>query len=290
MLVPLTKPLSRVHDLVRPGHMLSEMPELALIIEPDQDEQSFACVYVDGTAAGRAYRFILDTGAARTQLATDEYTGSLAVVGADTSAGAFGGRTSDPLVTVTDLTAGPLRAATLDVKRAADGPNLLGMDVLGRHRCEFRLDAGVLVIDNPDGVEADHELLLGERGHPYVDVHWPGVTGRAVWDTGAGPTLVNRDFWLAHPKLFAQAGSTPGTDSKGTQIETQLLRMAAPVIGGREFDGHLAVAVDLSAANSTLSYPMDLIIGYPTIRQADWLFDFPARRWGFLDHGPSGPA
>jgi hypothetical protein len=24
---------------------------------------------------------------------------------------------------------------------------------------------------------------------------------------------------------------------------------------------------------------MDLILGYPTIRQADWLFDFPARRW-----------
>ena len=31
--------------------------------------------------------------------------------------------------------------------------------------------------------------------------------------------------------------------------------------------------------NSTLEYPMDLILGYPTIRQADWLFDFPARRW-----------
>jgi hypothetical protein len=54
------------------------------------------------------------------------------------------GRASDPLVTVTDLVAGPLRAATLDVARAADGPNMLGMDVLGQHRCVFRLDAGVV--------------------------------------------------------------------------------------------------------------------------------------------------
>jgi hypothetical protein len=30
--------------------------ELALIVEPDQDQPSFACVYVDGTVAGRAYR------------------------------------------------------------------------------------------------------------------------------------------------------------------------------------------------------------------------------------------
>jgi hypothetical protein len=257
------------------------MAELALVVEPDRDEPSFACVYVDGTVAGRAYRFILDTGAARTQLTTDEYTGSLPAAGADSSAGAFGGWASNPLATVTGLVAGPLRAATLDVTRAADGPNLLGMDVLGQHRCVFRLDAGVVVIDEPDGVEADHELLLGERRHPYVDLHWPGATGRAVWDTGSGPTLVNQDFWLAHPWLFEEAGSTSGTDSKGTRMETPLLRMAGPVIGGREFQGHLVVSVDLSAANSTPGHPADLIVGYPTIRQADWLFDFPARRWGF---------
>ena len=64
-------------------------------------------------------------------------------------------------------------------------------------------------------------------------------------------------------------------------METPLLRMAGPVIGGREFNGHLAVAVGLSAANSMLSPRMDLIVGYPTIRQADSLFDFPARRWHF---------
>ena len=136
--------------------------------------------------------------------------------------------------------AGPLRAAALDVARAADGPNVLGMDVLGQHRCVFRLDAGVVVIDEPDGVEAGHPLLLGERCHPYVDLHWPGVTGRAAWDTGSGATLVNRDFWLAHPELFDEVGSASGTDSRGTRMQTPLLRMTAPVIGGREFRGHLA--------------------------------------------------
>ena len=257
------------------------MAELALIVEPDRDEPSFARPYVDGTVAGQAYRFVLDTGGARTQLTTDEYTGSLPTVGADSSAGAFGGWASDPLVTVTDLVAGPLRAATLDVTRAAGGPNVLGMDVLGQHRCVFRLDAGVVAVDEPDGVETGHDLLLGERRHPYVDLHWPGVTGRAVWDTGSGAYAGEPGFWLAHPELFEEAGSTSGTDSRGTRMETPLLRMAGPIIGGRGFRGHLVVAVDLSAANSTLSHPMDLIVGYPTIRQADWLFDFPARRWGF---------
>ncbi len=55
--------------------------------------------------------------------------------------------------------------------------------------------------------------------------------------------------------------------------------MAEAVIGQRMFNRHKAVAVDLSPVNSTLEYPMDLILGYPTIRQADWPFDFPAKRW-----------
>jgi len=37
--------------------------------------------------------------------------------------------------------------------------------------------------------------------------------------------------------------------------------------------------VDLSRANATLDLPMDLILGYTTLRQANWLFDFPAKRW-----------
>ena len=156
--------------------------------------------------------------------------------------------------------------------------NLLGMDVLGQHRCHFRLAAGALDLEVP-GDEARHELLAGRRGHPYVEVNWPGVSGLACWDTGAGATVVNRAFWLEHPGMFEPIGTSVGTDAHGEQVETPLLRMSGPVIGQRTFGSHKAVAVDLSGVNSTLDYPMDLILGYPTIRQADWLFDFPARRW-----------
>jgi hypothetical protein len=118
-----------------------------LIIEPDPDDTDFASVMVDATIAGRPYRLVLDTGAARTQLDADEYTSGLSPVGEDSSFAAFGGRVTDPVATITDLDVGPLRLAELDV------------------------------------------------------------------------------------------------------------------------------------VNSTLRYPVDLILGYPTMRQADWLFDFPAKRW-----------
>ena len=90
---------------------------------------------------------------------------------------------------------------------------------------------------------------------------------------------MNRDFWRDHPELFEEIGPSTGTDSSGSQAQTPLLQMAGPVIGHRAFTAHRAVAVDLSAVNAGLEYPMDLILGYPTLRQADWLFDFPAKRW-----------
>jgi hypothetical protein len=254
--------------------------EMPLIIEPDADDPDFATVMVDATIAGRPYRLLLDTGAARTQLNVDEYTSALQPVGEDVSSASFGGSVTEPVVTITDLAIGPLRLAELDVTRSQHGAGqVLGMDVLGQYCCHFRLEACVMGLETPAACRVDNELILGRRGHVYVDVHWPGVSARACWDTGAGATIVDRDFWLSHPDLFEQLGVSAGTDANGEHVETPLLIMAGPVIGQRTFSRHKAVAVDLSLVNSTLEYPMELILGYPTIRQADWLFDFPARRW-----------
>lgn len=254
--------------------------QVPLIIEPDPDEPDFASVLVDATIAGRPYRLVLDTGAVRTQLNVDEYTSALPPVGEDTSSGTFGGSMTMPVVTVTDVAIGPLRLAALDVTRSERAlGQWLGMDVLGRYCCRFRLAAGVMDLGQPLGTRAGTELMIDPRGHVYVDVHWPGVRAQACWDSGAGATLVDRAFWLRHPQLFEEIGASPGTDANGNQAETPLLLMTGPVIGQHAFSRHKVVAVDLSAVNATLEYPMDLIVGYPTIRQADWLFDFPARRW-----------
>ena len=253
---------------------------MPLVIEPDPDDPDFATVMVDATIAGRPYRLVLDTGAAHTQLDADEYTSGLSPVGEDSSFAAFGGRVTDPVVTITDLEVGPLRVARLDVTRSERAAgNLLGMDVLRQYCCHFRLDAGVMGLGAPPGAQAEHDLLLDRRGHVYVDVQWPDASGRACWDTGSGPTIVNHDFWVGHPELFEQIGMSVGTDGNGEQAETPLLLMTESVIGQRVFNRHKAVAVDLSPVNSTLECPMDLILGYPTMRQADWLFDFPAKRW-----------
>jgi predicted aspartyl protease len=261
------------------------MRGIPLIVEPDPDDPDCATVMVDGTIAGRPYRFILDTGAARTQVEADGYTAALSSVAGDSSSGVFASH-AHPIVTITNLAVGPLQAATLEVTRAEPVQqyvrNLLGMDVLGQYCCHFRLDAGVLDLGTPPGHPPEHHLQMDSRGHFYVDVSWPGVTGHACWDSGAGITVVNRDFWRGHPGLFEQIGTSVGTDVTGARAETPILLVAESVIGERPFGRHKVAVVDLSHINGPLDQPIDLILGYPTLRQADWLFDFPARRWTLM--------
>jgi len=253
-----------------------------LLVETDPDEPDFASVMIDATVVGRRYRLMLDTGAARTHLDADEYIKSLPVVGEHASAGSFGRLVTYPVVRIPCLTAGALDVGALDVTTSEHqaGPGgVLGMDVLGRRRCHFRVDFGVLELDALPERPLDHQLLTGSRGHVYVDVSWPGVTARACWDTGAGATLVSEAFWHAYPQLFSRVGTVNGTDASGDHMETPQLLMAGPVIGAQPFAKHKVVAVNLSGMNDTSDRPADLVLGYPTIRQADWLFDFPARRW-----------
>lgn len=79
-----------------------------LIITPDAEEPEAAEVFVDGSIGGRSYRFVLDTGAARTSVQHDGYTSTFAVVAQRPSSGVFT-TDSDALVVLPCIVLGPIR-------------------------------------------------------------------------------------------------------------------------------------------------------------------------------------
>jgi hypothetical protein len=96
-----------------------------------------------------------------------------------------------------------------------------------------------------------------------------------MWDTGAGITLIDRRFADAHPNLFEHAGSTAGTDVLGSQVDLALARVPDYEIDGTRFAGHTVAIADLPEIPDRI----DAVIGFPTINQACWTVDVPARRW-----------
>lgn len=253
-----------------------------MLARADPDDPDCADIMVPGTVAGRRLWFRLDTGAARTQIVADgDVTGPAAGV-SEISAGAFGQRASRQIVAVSGLAVGDLAIGELDVVRVptdSGQQNLLGMDVLGRFCCHFRFETEVLELAESPAAQADLDLTVDDRGHAYVELAWGGVTASACWDSGGGITVVDKAFLDEHPELFVAAGSSSGTDSTGASFATPTFRLAGPEIAGVPFPSTRVAVLDLRPVNRDLEFPMDVILGAPTIRLANWQFDFPARRW-----------
>jgi hypothetical protein len=100
-----------------------------------------------------------------------------------------------------------------------------------------------------------------------------------TWDTGASITVVDLNFVQRHPEFFQIAGRSLGTDSTGAAMETPMFMMSGATIGGKVFPPHKVAGVDLSHVNAAIERPMNMILGYNTICKANWIFDFPGKRW-----------
>jgi gag-polyprotein putative aspartyl protease len=251
-----------------------------MLLQEDADDPESIGILAAGSVAGHNLMFRLDTGAARTHVAAVGHLAEQVPTRSARSAGVFGQVAAQQIITAWDLAVGELELPELDVARVpADEQSLLGMDVLGGYCCRFRFDAGLLELSDSSAAGADLELTLDERCHPYVQLAWAGVTASACWDSGASITVVHEAFRNGHPGLFVAAGSSTGTDPTGAISSTPIFTMAGPVIGGVPFPATRVAVVDLGPMNRELQCPMDAILGAPTIRQANWIFDFPARRW-----------
>ena len=259
------------------------MGGFALVIQPDEEEQEAAEVLVDGSVGGRHYRFLLDTGAAKSAILSDDYTATFAAIGQHTSSGVFAGGSEDEVIAPT-IEVGPIVRRDFPVTRLAENipqrRNLIGMDLLKGYRCHFLFDENWVEIDGDDLPGASfYDLALDSRFHPYVPLRFGAVTASTVWDTGAGITVADRGFVARHPALFQPAGQSQGTDATGATVATPIFTMLGATVSDLELPPLRVAGVDLSGVNATIETPMDLILGYNLLRWANWLMDFPRGRW-----------
>jgi Aspartyl protease len=259
---------------------------VVLRVEPDAEFDECALLCVDGTVSGTPHRFVLDSGSPSTQIADPDALISASVVGQDTAEGLFG-RAPVERVVVPDLTVPGLTAGRRTVARLRSGGagarSLLGLDVVGEHALLLDGPAATLHTTVAGGLAADLPLERGPRGHCYLPVTLPGGrVARALWDTGADVTVVDRELMTSHPELFTALGSASGTDASGTTAVTDVGRMKAYRIADVLFAGHVVAVADLPE-------PMEMVLGYPTLCQAVWSMDLPAGRWAVSRaHGCSG--
>lgn len=256
-----------------------------LIIQPGTEDAAVAEVLVDGTLGNQPYRFLLDTGAAQTTVARDGYTATFGRLDTGYSMGVFASRAFE-LITVPTLTIGTITRHAFTIARRPEGDvdrhNLIGMDLLGAVCCHFLFDACRVSTDPAEAATSGlvfEELYLSPRSHPYITVQLGDHSAAAIWDSGSGITVADLGFISRHPGMFRPAGQSYGIDATGAQMETPTFTMTAPTIGGCRIPAHRVAGVDLSGMNAAIQRPADLILGYTTLSRANWVMDFPGKRW-----------
>ncbi len=131
----------------------------------------------------------------------------------------------------------------------AGAHNLLGLDVLRHHSCLLNLSRRTLTLDEqPDLTQFSKltPLHLDEVGHAYLEVILEAKPVSAVWDTGAGITIVDAALVERHPRLFEEVAPTVGTDAAGHSQQTATYMMGAVSIGGVAFAEQKVAAIDLT--------------------------------------------
>ena len=267
-----------------------------LQIKPDDQDPMAAEVLVQGSVGNRTYIFLLDTGAAKSCLLFDDYTAAFESEGQEESSGLFSGDRYD-LIEVPSVKLGPIERKPFTMHRQPQDSrakhNLIGMDLLKDHRCHFLFSQSTLIIDpavSPISRKAIRPLTMDNRFHPYLELMLGEARGSATWDTGAGVTVVDTSLIDQHPGNFQELDPSQGTDSTGETRETPMFRMHGLQLSGQPFPPHAVAAVDLSHINRNIDIAMDMILGYTSLRLADWYFDFLGHQWavtGMVEPSPS---
>lgn len=263
------------------------METLDLHIDYDEGSDETAEVTVCAKVGGEEHPFIVDTGCARSLLTGEKLAGPWKVVGSDEGAGVFGGAPFD-LIEVDEISLGSITWRDRILCRPQSegvARNLLGMDLLQDQCLHFLFSQSQLKVLEAGEVPPQNwwDITFQKGRIPQVTLEYEGIKAGAVWDSGAGVTLVDAHFLDHHRDLFTEMGTSPGMDSSGRQMDTPMYRIEPIQIGGHTFAPHLVVAVDLSHINERLDLPIDFILGFSTLRRAHWIFDFPGERWAITE-------
>jgi len=261
------------------------MKSFDLVIKQDKEVEDAAEILVDGVIDGRTYRFLFDTGANTTRVRNDDYINHFESYSSKDTYGVFSKMKNEQII-VPKLALGPIEKVDFQMYRYdKDSPahNIIGMDFLQDHSYYFNFAENNVEVDKQGLEESEFfDLHVGNKEIPNVDVYMEDAKVNAIWDTGAGITVVDSRFVERYPKLFESLNIVQGTDSSGSSTETPMYMMQSVVIGNKLFPKLKVISIDLFSINSKLEKPMDIILGYNCLNKANWLFDFLNKKWAIV--------
>lgn len=132
---------------------------------------------------------------------------------------------------------------------------------------------GFLSTDPPDSARQ----ILGTfvHGLPIIETEWNGHKIHALFDTGAGISVINAAKTDIFDLSVVPLWSTMLGDAAGGSQQIDIYRHAQLAIAGKSVGESDYVCIDLTAVEQAIAHPVDLILGTNTLMQHHcvWIFD-----------------
>lgn len=159
--------------------------------------------------------------------------------------------------------------------------NSLGIDIIGRQPFSVNFNPQALLKLNTQRPKLPLTTLqVSPHGLLSIPVELDSVEAHAMWDTGAALTTVDQNFILAHPENFkATKNYMNGIDGAGKSFLVQVFRARKLKIADHTFKDVRVVAADLGILREGVHKDIQAVIGFNTIRKANWFFDPKNRLW-----------
>lgn len=132
---------------------------------------------------------------------------------------------------------------------------------------------GFLATDPPENAQRLRGKFV--HGLPIIEAEWNGQKIHAVFDTGAGMSVINAAKTNIFDLSVAPVWATQLGDAAGGSQQIDIYRCTQLAIAGNNVGESDYVCIDLTMVEQALEHPVDLILGTNTLLQHRrvWLFD-----------------
>lgn len=230
-------------------------------------------VLVDGIKK----RFLLDTGAASSNIQEDQDTAKYSVLEKGESKGASGKAEICDVVQPTSIVIGLHPISKPKLKRC--GRSILGLDLLGD--LIFQVDLSHKNLNVLDKVPSNHQTFPIKRlkpGHVTIPMKFGSQKVDVLFDTGADTTVIDARFIKNHSDLFKLLRSEDGTDANGHKIESKIYECSSVEIGNFKLKNVEMAAFDFGSYLRESMEGSSVILGNNVISKAVWTFDLKNKK------------
>lgn len=223
----------------------------------------------------------LDTGSTYTSLSWNKKSSEYQVSGFKTRVSAAGKEKKEEKIRLKEFKIGNLVRKDLEVIRYSEKSNQdtrVGIDTFQNSILQFDFkENGISFLSKQ--IDSSNPLHKDSLGLFYINISLFSNSEKALWDTGAELTTVDRDLVTKFPEKFKFIMDIDqGSDATGATIAFKLYRCNSIEIAGKKLEGNV-LAMDFKPLKAKVGSDVHIILGYNVIRQMNWIMDFKNNTW-----------